>query len=100
MPLAGPGLMARLREDMNYKLRLTTLIGQEIGQVNNPFQLARRINQANAEANSGASINRKTLLKIWKAPETVKLSLNHLIALDTYFARDGRGLRDKPIFEK
>ena len=86
---------------MNSKpsLRLCTLIADETSGAITLNRLAELINEANREAKTGCLVNRKILAKIKNDPQKVGLTLNTLIALNTYFHKRGLGLQQLPILE-
>src|ERR1043165_2896145 len=80
-------------------LRLTKLIAEETKGPITLNRLTDMINGANRKAGTNCFINRRTLHKIKNAPEKVGLTLNVLIALNTYFKERGQGLEQLPILE-
>lgn len=89
------------KSGMNSKpsLRLCTLIADETSGAITLNRLAELINEANREAKTGCLVNRKILAKIKNDPQKVGLTLNTLIALNTYFHKRGLGLQQLPILE-
>jgi hypothetical protein len=81
-------------------LRLSRLIASETGT--NGVKLNRLtalINEANQEAGTNCYVNRRMLAKIRDNPEKVGLTLNVMIALNTYYRKRGLGLQQLPILE-
>jgi len=80
-------------------LRLSRLIANETSGAITLNRLADLINEANRDAGTGCSVNRKTLAKIRDQPQKVGLTLNILVALNSYFRKRGLGLQQLPILE-
>ncbi|HEY3857232.1 MAG TPA: hypothetical protein VGO67_22850 [Verrucomicrobiae bacterium] len=81
-------------------LRLSRLIASETGK--NGVKLNRLtslINEANREAGTNCYVNRRMLANIKDKPEKVGLTLNVLVALNTYYRKRGLGLQQLPILE-
>src|ERR1035441_84491 len=81
-------------------LRLSRLIANETGT--NGVKLNRLtalINEANREAGTKCYVNRKMLARIRDEPETVGLTMQVLVALNTYYRKRGLGLQQLPILE-
>jgi hypothetical protein len=81
-------------------LRLSRLIAGETGT--NGVKLNRLtslINEANREAGTKCFVNRKMLARIRDNPEKVGLTMNVLVALNTYYRKRGLGLQQLPILE-
>lgn len=81
-------------------LRLSRLIASETGK--NGVKLNRLtslINEANRAAGTNCYVNRRMLAKIRDKPEKIGLTLNVLVALNTYYRKRGLGLQQLPILE-
>jgi hypothetical protein len=78
-------------------LRLQILVAREIRRVGTANRLARLINEANAQAGTNLNVDPRTLVKIWKIPGSVGLTLDLLAALNEYFKLFGEGLDKLPI---
>jgi len=81
-------------------LRLSRLIANDTGT--NGLKLNRLtalINEANREAGTKCYVNRKMLARIRDEPETVGLTMQVLVALNTYYRKRGLGLQQLPILE-
>lgn len=81
-------------------LRLSRLIASETGKDGVKLnRLTSLINEANREAGTNCYVNRRMLAKIRDKPEKVGLTLNVLVALNTYYRKRGLGLQQLPILE-
>lgn len=81
-------------------LRLSRLIASETGKRGIKLnRLTCLINEANQEAGTNCFVNRRMLAKIRDQPEKVGLTLNVLVALNTYYRKRGLGLQQLPILE-
>ena len=81
-------------------LRLSRLIANDTGT--NGLKLNRLtalINEANREAGTKCYVNRKMLARIRDEPETVGLTMQVLVALNTYYRKRGLGLQQLPSLE-
>ena len=78
-------------------LRLQLLVAREIDRLGGVNRLAHLINEANSQAGSKLTVDRRTLLKIRDMPGKVSLTLNILTALNEYFRQRGEGLHKLPI---
>jgi len=73
------------------------LVARDIRRVGNAARLAQLIKEANAQAGSKLTVDRRTLLKIRDTPQKVSLTLNILTALHNYYKQLGEGLNKLPI---
>ena len=81
-------------------LRLSRLIASETGKGGIKLnRLTSLMNEANREAGTNCYVNRRMLAKIRDEPEKVGLTLNMMVAFDTYYRKRGLGLRQLPILE-
>ena len=85
---------------MKKTLRLAGVIRREIERVGTAHRLARLIDNANAVADTGLTVNRRALAGLAAGGEETHLTVRLLRALDVYFAPRGEGLQDRPVFEK
>lgn len=82
------------------EFRLQRLIKEAIKREKSVYALMEQINRANAQAGLTCRVGRRTLQKLSECPSKVKLTLDTLIAINTYLALHGQSLQDWPIFEK
>jgi hypothetical protein len=80
-------------------LRLSTLIREETDTGITLHRLAQLINEENQEAGTNCRIDHRMLAKIRDDPQKMGLTMEMLVALDTYFRKRGKGLQQLPILE-
>lgn len=81
-------------------LRLSRLIASETGKDGIKLnRLTALINEANREAGTNCYVNRRMLANIRDNPGKIGLTLNGLIAFNTYYRPRGLGLQQLPILE-
>ncbi len=78
-------------------LRLQLLVAREIRRAESASRLSKLIKEANTQAGSKLTVDRRTLLKIRDAPDKVALTLNILTALHNYYKQFGEGFNKLPI---
>jgi len=81
-------------------LRLAKAVKSLLDELESVHTLARNIARANDKEKTGCKISWRKLEKLAKSPESVELTWENLVALDTYLRKvKGEGLDESPILE-